>query len=279
MGNAPSTQQQVPQIPQVAPAPAITAYIPTPGPRYRHIPRPTFDQLRTAAALWDILVARYCLSYAYVGSFAARLRGEEFPVYDIEIVVEQAAWANNSEVLARILRENPDHVAKTDTNQHIVVTGGDQGVAFVCSALGTNGYPQSFVNPYTLHPAGLEYTFYHMDLGLPDPTCNRTIPVMHPRLLLQQRLYRFAPYAADEKRNVLDFDDIQTFLRCTAVDKTQTFSVDVSHDLFPKVITWIKYAERRGVGTTWGDLNAWRRLGFDLPEEYISRLYRCRYGR
>jgi hypothetical protein len=268
-------QQQAAVVPQ-PPTPAITAYDPTAYhvPRYEHIRRPTFSDLWVAALRWDMLVARYHLSYAFAGSFAAKIRadvGEDFPVLEIEIVVEHASYANNGEALARILRENPNDVAVTETNQHIILTaaGGFQGVTFICSELGTNDYPQSFV-PRTV--GGPEYTFYKMPLSFDG--IERWVPIIHSRLLLQQRLFRFDPAAVDDEKNVRDVEEIRIFLHSSAVqDKTLPFPDQVGHELFPIVLTLIKYTQDRFVGTERGDLDKWRYLGLDVPDEYIS--YAC----
>jgi hypothetical protein len=262
-------QQQAPVTPP-QPTPAVTAYDSTPyyAPRYEHLLRPTYLDLCFAALSWDIMVAPYHLSYAFVGRFAARLRAgenEDWPVFEIEIAVEHASYANNGEALQTLLQDNPNRVAITDTNRHIVLTAGCLGVAFRCIELGTDGYPQSFV-PITAR--GPECTFYKLPLRIKEYGISRYVPVIHSRLLLLQRLFRFDPTATG---NDAEIEDIRIFLQSAVDDNSPPFPDQVSHELFPRVLAWIKYAEDRHMGTSRDDLRKWRFLGLNVPDEYISR--------
>jgi hypothetical protein len=206
----------------------------------------------------------------FVGRFAARLRGRDVNVPTIEIVIDPAVYASDG--IARILQENSDHLAITDMNKHIVLVGGNRGVSFISYALGTNGFPDHFIlGPFNVRlPGQPEYTFYHWKIGSFHPH----FPIMHSRMLLQQRLARFDIGARDETQNRSDFDDIKAFLRCTEEEKCERFPTDVANDLFPVLLGWIKYAEERLVSTDRRDLVEWRRLGLDVPDEFISRGYR-----
>lgn len=287
MGSGSSTQGQNNRQTQgqtqqpVAPIPAITTYVPNPASRYEIIAQTTYTESVQAAVIWDSMVRPYSLSYAFGGSFAARLRGGISNVPILEIVVDPAVLANNRETLTKVLQENPDRVAITGINQQIILLGGNRGVSFECYALGTHGYPGSFVSPYNLPVAGEpEFTFYHKMVDTVDRQGGWWLPIIQSRMLLQQRLSRFDsgdPRA--EKQNVQDFDDIKTFLRCAKYDNNWSFPTDVADALFFTVIEWIKYAETRGMGTDRKDLEAWRHLGLAVPDEYLSRLYRRRQQR
>jgi hypothetical protein len=268
MGAGPSTQRQTQQA--VVPIPAITEYVPTPGSRFEHIPQPTYDESIQAAVVWNRLANRYNIAYAFVGSFAARLGHQDVNVLTIEIVVDPAVYASDG--IARIMQENPELIAITDTSKHIVLIGHNRGVSFICYALGTNGYPDRFISPYEVRlPGQPEHTYYHWTPPF-DP--HNPFPVMHSRMLLQQRLARFDIGARDETQNIRDFADIKAFLRCTKKHNCEKFPTDVANELFPRLLGWLKYAQARLVSTKREDLMEWKRLGFDVPDEFISRRYR-----
>src|SRR5215471_1523026 len=136
------------QSTQALPAPTVasTGEVPSPEIKYEHIPCPTFEDLMRAANIWDWIARVTNLHYAFAGSFAATLMGATMQVHDIEIVLEPTATRNNFEWLTRILNHPiiSPLVGVTDTNHNIVIIRENKGIAFQCSTLGTNGYPNYF---------------------------------------------------------------------------------------------------------------------------------------
>src|SRR5947207_13596697 len=61
---------------------------------YEHILHPWYNEVLFAASIWDQIAYIEKLQYAFVGSFAARLNADDFPVYELEILVDPSALAD-----------------------------------------------------------------------------------------------------------------------------------------------------------------------------------------
>lgn len=266
---------------QASPAPTVasTGEVPNRENQYEHISCPTFDDLMRAADILDWIARVTNLHYAFAGSFAATLRGANMQVHDIEIVLEPTATRNNFEWLIRISNHPKIRplVRVTETNHQIVIIRENKGIAFQCSTLGTNGYPNAFIYPFGSHfhlaqYYGFEPTIQFLHLAHPN---GRAVPVLRPRFLIAQRLYRFDPLAVgyEERRNIRDIYEIQTLLYSATRPGEYQFDRCVVARLQHRIIEWIAYAERNFISTTEYEINAWNALGFTLTRETVSKQF------
>jgi hypothetical protein len=246
---------------------------------YEHIKKPATDELRHAAFIWDQLAEFSSMDYAFAGSIVAILRGEDYPIHDIEIVVPAYAFANNARKLKGIIKTYKNHLAITPTNQIILILRENTGIALRFFAMGSHGYPRAFIPPYDANNRKPEHrhkepTFRLQSMGY---TNDRKVPVIRARMLLEQRLFRFNPdstHPGEQFQNSQDVYDIKAFLKISAEDRDEPFPITVANRILPIVKSWIPYAEARFMPTTEAAVNEWRRLGLLLTHENISPQFR-----
>lgn len=267
--------QEVPEVP-VAPAP-VDAVNPTPQLQERPtvIYHPSLQQLRLAATHFQQLAKYYGISYAFVGSFLASEKGfRNFPVEELEILVDPRTVQTNYAIFSRILQSRPDHMAYIETGHWIIIVDeARRGISLRILPFGTSYYPTSFFSMATPNNNGREEVVYQHNLGFPYPQNTRhQVPFLLSRLCLEQRLLRWMDHVNDPTnltQNDSDRYDIKALLRATAADYDLPFSAGRAHELLPIVKRWIDHADDQGIETTWYDLNAWRRLGLNLGDQWV----------
>ena len=247
---------------------------------YEHILHPWYNELLRAANIWDQIAYTEKLQYAFVGSFAARLNGDDFPVYELEILVERSALADNSKRLTDIMDAYFQVLTITPSNRHILVIGENEGIGLGIAMrffqTGTPEYPDEFIPPResyfrNANHEGQTCTYRGQVLPYQYPH-NRFVPVLRFDLLLRQRLLRFDPDSADEDirlESQRDVYEIRTFLRCAARDRDPPFAIEVANTLLPIVKSWIRYTRIMGLPTSAQDVGWWWRLQIPLTNEDI----------
>jgi hypothetical protein len=256
------------------------------------IARPALHQLISAALEWDRIAktATRPIRYVFTGRFVARLLSrQDFVVQEIEILLQPDLREDNGAVLRDLFDTNTDSLGVDDAvpAHHLILvdtTNPDRrkGIAIRASCLGTDGYPDAFV-PYLFHPLGLAEpeatpTEHRLNLASIHPFLSGNIPVLRAHLILQQRLLHFDFNAHDESQNVREFPEVQALLRYVAQERPMPqFPPESRPSLSEKVRAWIKYADIRGVPTSHVDVATWRRLGLDIQDEYVSRVFRMNY--
>jgi hypothetical protein len=249
---------------------------------YKLIPFPTIEDLQIAADRWDT-VAKGRIQYAFGGAFVALLRGGLVEARDIEIILQPGGLQHTT----KIKTDNPQYLGITEHNDHVIVVREDDthsfGVSIRCFEMGTEGFPYYFIPPYesplrTPEQQNLEPSYYQQRLGLKNN--DKYVPVLRPKYLLYQRLFRFRRdqfviRQSEQKQLQRDILDIRVFLHCAAVDQNEPFSNENILALIQVVRSWKVFAEDNFVNTTAEDVNAWMRLGVPLSLYYdVSAPYR-----
>ena len=247
---------------------------------YEHIRDPWYNELLCAANIWDQIAYMEKLQYAFIGSFAARLNGDDFPVYELEILVDPSALADNSKRLTDIMDAYFELLTITSSNRHILVIGDKEGIGLGIAMrffqTGSPEYPEEFVPPRESYFRNADHegqTCTYRGQALPyQYPHNRFVPVLRFHLLLRQRLLRFDPESADENirlQSLRDVYEIRTFLRCAVRERDPPFSVEDVNKLLPIVKSWIRYTRIIGLPTSREEIGWWWRLQIPLTDQDI----------
>jgi hypothetical protein len=273
--------------PTITPVPAAPYFTGNyPGYAYcEQIVVPALYQLLWAAKRWDQIAEKEGLKYAFVGRFVARLVSKsDFLVQELEILLEPRVLENNGALLRRIFDEYIEYfgVDGPSPAHHLILVDQPRrkGIAIRATCLGTDGYPYT-LEPMLFHPLGLppgpEPTTHRINLTTVDPSFSGTIPVLRAHLILQQRLLHFDFNAADQSQSIRELPEIESLLRHVALapgTSMPQFRLELRPDLSAKVRAWIYFADGLFVKTGPADVATWRRLGLDITDDYISRVFR-----
>jgi len=226
-----------------------------------HTRYPTRDELMKVAWRWDETARLYSITYAFVGTIAARLwdRTDDNELDEMEILVTPETLANGRAILLYIQDRNPTiFVKEAETDQMFITVDGLRVIPMTFIAMNTEYYPNQLIPPVGTQfrrpchgtlPANVRF----MALDYDRPEYRRSIPYVNFRDLLRQRLLRFAPNVEDERvqrRNRRDMEDIIIFLRGSAVDQDNAFPVGVAFVLHPTILRWLDFAMENFVPPT-----------------------------
>jgi hypothetical protein len=247
---------------------------------YEHIRYPRYDELLCAAYAWDWIAYTERLQYAFVGSFAARMNGDDFSVYELEILVDRGTLADDSKKLTDIMDRHFQDLTITSSNRHIIVIGNNAGIGLGIAMrffeVGTPEYPDEFIPPRESYFRNADHegqTSTYRGQVLPyEYPHNRCVQVLRFDLLLYQRLLRFDPDSADvdiRLQTQRDLYDIWTFLRCAVRERDPPFSVEAVNKLLPIVKSWIRYSRINGLPTSNQEIRLWWALQIPLTNADI----------
>lgn len=207
---------------------------------------------------------------------------EDFPVNELEILVDPIVLADHSRRLTEIMGSYYHRMTITPSNQHIVILDDDRntGIAVRFFQTGSPDYAEHFVPPYDSNLRGAEHVgrvpTYRNQLLPYDPQDTIYVPILRFDLLLRQRLLRFDQYSRDQDiiwQNERDIDDIRTSLRCAVFYGDPPFSAADVNVLLPIVRRWIRYAKDLSVTITVEEVEYWRRLHIILTGEDVAGLF------
>jgi len=241
------------------------------GTQRIHTRYPTHDELMNVAWTWDETARLYSITYAFVGTIAARLweRTGDNEIDEMEILVTPETLANGGAILSQIQILNPTlYVKEAETDRMFIVVDGLRVIPMTFVATNTESYPSQLIPPFGTQfrrpyhgtrPANVRF----MALNCARAEYRRSVPYVNFRDLLRQRLLRFAPNVEDERvevRNRRDIDDIIIFLRASAVDQDDAFPVGVAFALHPTIVLWLDFARENFVTPTAEMLAEFNRL-------------------
>jgi len=231
------------------------------GTQRIHTRYPTRAELIKVAWTWDETARLYSITYAFVGTIAARLwdRTDDNELDEMEILVTPETLANEGAILSNIQIRNPTiFVKEVETDRMFITVDGQRVIPMTFIATNTESYPSQLIPPVETQfrrpchgtlPANVRF----MALDYVRPEYRRCIPYVNFRDLLRQRLLRFVPNVEDEQvqtRNRHDIQDIIIFLRGSAVDQDNAFPVGVACVLHPTIRLWLDFASENFVPPT-----------------------------
>jgi hypothetical protein len=166
-------------------------------------------------------------------------------------------------------------LAVTPTQGRVIVLGEGEGVGLVLVNLGSEGFPERLIAPHgqissdaLLQPTPEPTIFFH---SLPD-SGPQAIPVLRPRLLLEQRIRAFDSTLSEAVKEQFIME-IKAFAgRASYMD--DRFTVGTVERILPHVREILRYAEMIFIATTLDEVNEWRELGVPLTEEDVSKYLR-----
>lgn len=250
---------------------------------YEHIPCPRYDQALHAVSVWDQIASNEGLQYCFVGSIVARMNGDDFQIFELEILVHPSVRANNWRRLTGIMNSYHNFLATTPSGRRIVVIeesqGMGRGIPMRFFDTGSVDYRDELIPPpgsyfHNAQHVGLAQTYRGQFLPYPPPH-NRCVPVLRFHLLLRQRILRFNPYSRDPEvrgQNRRDVDDIRVFLRGAAICHEPPFPDATAEVLLPVVRRWINYTRTTlFIPITREEVRWWRVLNIGLTENDVAQ--------
>jgi hypothetical protein len=231
--------------PTTAPSPPASAQ-----PRYSRLANPSHDELRYAAYRWHKVALWAHLEYAIVGGFAAVLHGSMRRTKSLDILLPPLPHGNGlrlQPLIDGLFDANPMilNYSRGNREGHVVVTAEGVGVTvnFIKCANNVLDFPE-IIQPQN-QDARREVTISNIVIQTPQTEGPIAVPVLLPRLLLQQRLFHFQREGDDDDllRKQNDVSDIIAFLNALQTARDQSYTDEEAATLVPKVRDLLTFAE------------------------------------
>lgn len=239
---------------------------------------PSYDDLLLAICKFNDIAHHSNIDYAIVGGFSARIFGGHRTTKSLDILIAPQHCINGQNRMTQIIDElfenNPNVLEYIRPNHegHIIVTHRNVGVPTNFIDCGNTVYHFPDLIAET-RPDGTSWS--HND---PEPTwtyrhiqsdempAGFNIPVLLPRLLLQQRVLHFIRSQEkddlDRKKN--DINDIAVYLTYLYGSEHQSFTDEEAQELLPHVRDILRFADSNSMDGL--ELSKWRWINIPLKE-------------
>jgi hypothetical protein len=253
------------------------------APGFVQIPDPSPEDIQLAASIFNQAAAWSQIKYAIIGGSSAQIYGGNRLTKSLDILIAPRQVGNQlllRPVIDELFDKNPQLLNYTASNRHghTVITDGIAGVPinFIDCINNIYNFPD-LVAP--TRPDGTQwghddpeptYTFQQIyPLNIPT---GLVIPVLHPRILLAQRVWHFDRYsegdAVTRKKN--DVKDIIVYLNKLQGTENESFSDDEARGLIAKVRDVARFAKLYWFNDA-ADVGKWRYINIPLVEEDLKR--------
>jgi hypothetical protein len=278
MHQAPIPPVQQRSVPAVRPnQPFSTA------PGFVKIPNPSPQDIQLAASIFNQAAAWSQIKYAIIGGFSAQIYGGNRLTKSLDILIAPRKVGNQfllRPVIDELFDKNPQLLNYTGSNRHghIVITDGIAGVpiTFIDCINNIYNFPDLIAparpdgTPWGHDDPEPTYTFRQIyPLNLPT---GLAIPVLHPRILLGQRVWHFDRYSEGdvETRKKNDIKDIIVYLNLLQGTENESFSDAEARALIAKVRDVARFAKLYWFSDA-ADVGKWRYINIPLVEEDLNR--------
>jgi hypothetical protein len=170
-------------------------------------------------------------------------------------------------VLKQLIGCNPGVLRYTADHELVVITEGNVGVQVAFIMTNTDGFP-GLIGP--TKPNGTAWsdddprpTWQYRRITPDGIPIGLDIPVLLPRLLLQQRILSFDNPGATYYTKMDDIKDIYSFLMALQGSRHQSFTDEEARSLIDNVKRILRFAEEAMFDDIL-DVNKWRYINFDL---------------
>ena len=219
--------------------------------------QPSEQDLFLAACKFDEVARRAKLEYAFVGGYSARIFGSRRPTSTLDVLIKPRMYGNESDVTLIVdeLFNNSYHVltfTRPNRQEPVVLIHDDVGVGinFLDCVSSPFDFPDLVAEPVQdetpWNPDEPEPTWSYLHIQPAGVSTGSQLPVLLPRLLLQQRLIHFTrPQEQDElnTRGKNDVRDIAAYLTNLYRSEHQSFTDEEAFALLPKVRDVLRFAD------------------------------------
>lgn len=247
--------------------------------KYVQITNPTPQHFLLAARIFDDAARTASIEYAIVGGVSAQIFGGTRSTNSLDILIRPRKCGDEyfiEPVIDGLFDQNPYSLTYTKPNRHrhIVVIYENTGVAinFMNSVDNVFEFPALVAET---RPDGSHWnnddpepTWSYQYVELTGTATVISLPVLHPRLLLQQRVTHFATRPEEKNpmgRKKSDIRDIVAYLSKLYGSEHQSFTDDEAQELLPKVIELLQYTDlywfQGGL-----EVDKWRWINIPLTE-------------
>ena len=242
---------------------------------FTQILQPSDQDLFLAACRFNDVARRFNIEFAIIGGFSARIFGGNRLTKSLDILIAPRLFEYGvRQVIDELFRNNPNVLEYTRPNcqGHIVVTHGNVGVAinFVDCANNVYHFPHLVAEtrpdgtPWSHNDPEPTWSYrYIQPAGVPTGS---NVPVLLPRLLLQQRVLHFTrPQERDEvDRKKNDVNDIAVYLTSLYGSEHQSFTDEEALELLPHIRDILRFADSHFMEGL--DVAKWRWINIPLRE-------------
>ena len=224
---------------------------------FAQISQPSNQDLLIAAYKFNNITRRSNIEFAVIGGFSARIFGGNRITKSLDILIAPQVSINNKasvrQIIDELFRNNPNVLEYTrlDRQGHIIVIHENVGVAinFVDSVNNIYHFPDLVAET---HPDGTPWS-----RNDPEPTWSyryiqparmqtgSKVPILLPRLLLQQRVLLFTrpheKYELNRKKN--DVNDIAIYLTSLYGSEHQSFTDEEARELLSHIRNILRFAD------------------------------------
>lgn len=210
--------------------------------------------------------------YAIIGGLSSAIYHFERPtIRSLEILLSpEVDWYYGpylEPLLRRLIQCNPGVLRYTADHELVVITEGNIGVQVTFVMTNKDGFPE-LIGP--TKPDGSAWspedpgpTWQYRRITPDGMPVGLDIPVLLPRLLLQQRILAFDKSGATYYTKMDDVKDIYSFLMALQGSRHQSFTDEEARSLMDKVKEILRFAEAAMFDDIL-DINKWRYINFDL---------------
>jgi hypothetical protein len=253
------------------------------GSAYVKITNPTPADIQHAASVFNQAAGWSNIKYAIIGGSSAQFYGGSRPTKSLDILITPQLVGNGflvRPVIDNLFDKYPLLLNYTGPGRHghIVVTNGNQGVPINFINCKNNPYHFPDLIPPT-RPDGTLWS--HHD---PEPTwvavtihprnvpIGLPVPVLHPRILLMQRVLHFrrAQETDPEGRMKSDVRDIAAYLNVLQGKENVSFTNEEAHSLIVRVRDVARFAQGQ-IYSEVTDVGKWRYINIALIDEDLRR--------
>jgi len=238
------------------------------------IPIPSNSDVLCAAYRFSQAASRAGIGhrYAIIGGLSSAIYHFGRPtIRSLEILLSpEIDWyygPSLEPVLRSLISYNPGVFRYTADHELVVITDGNIGVPVTFVMTNTDGFPE-LIGP--TKPDGTAWaaddprpTWQYRRISPESMPVGLDIPVLLPRLLLQQRILAFDKPGATYYTKMDDVKDIYCFLMALQGSRHQSFTDEEARSLMDKVREILRFAEAAMFDEIL-DVNKWRYINFDL---------------
>jgi hypothetical protein len=249
------------------------------GSAYVKITNPTPADIQLAASVFNQAARWSNIKYAIIGGSSAQLYGGSRPTKSLDILITPQSVGNGflvRPVIDDLFDKCPSLLNYTGPGRHghIVLTNGNQGVPINFINCKTNPYHFPDLIPPTRpdgtlwghhdpEPTWVAVTIHprNVPIGLP-------VPVLHPRILLMQRVLHFrrGQETDPEGRMKNDVRDIAAYLNVLQGKENVSFTNVEAHGLIARVRDVARFAQGQ-IYNEAADVGKWRYINIALVDE------------
>lgn len=239
--------------------------------------KPSDQDLFLAAYTFDQVARSSDIQYAIVGGFSARIYGASRLTESLDILIAVDTCSNKTQVnpvIDELFDKNPLILGYTGPNRqgHIVIINKNVAVPINFINCGDPVYEFPDLVAETRSDGTLrdcnepEPTWSLQDIQPSGKFAGFCVPVLLPRLLLEQRVKHFIrPHEQDEvNRQKNDIEDITAYLTVLFGSEHQSFTGEEARYLLPHVRNIMRFAESHSLQVP--ELAKWRWINIPIRE-------------